>query len=47
MTIDGAKRIVPGNMSYTYYATAKAGKSYDDIVKDLNKLEKEKDYSFS
>ena len=47
MTIDGAKRIVPGNMSYTYDTTAKDGKSFDDVVKDLNKLEKEKGYSFS
>lgn len=47
MTIDGAKRIVPGNMSYTYNATAKNGKNYDDVVKELDKLGKEKDYSFS
>ncbi|SNU08546.1 ABC-type transport system, involved in lipoprotein release, permease component [Lachnospiraceae bacterium] len=47
MTIDGAKRIIPGNMQYQYYTTAKDGKTFDNIVKDLDKLEEDKDYSFT
>ena len=47
MTIDGAKRIVPGGMMYQYYVTADDGVSYDDITKELKTLEKDEDYSFN
>ena len=47
MTIDGAKRIIPGNMQYQYYVSAKNGVSFDELEKDLDILGKDKGYSFS
>ena len=47
MTMEGSKRLISGGLQYQYYVSAKDGVSYDKLVKGLETLEDEKDYSFS
>lgn len=47
MTIEGAKRIVPGVLKYQYYLTADESGTYESIVKNIEKLEKDEEYCFS
>ena len=47
MTIEGAKRIVPGVLKYQYYLTADESGTYESIVKNIEKLEQDEGYCFS
>lgn len=47
MTIDGAKKVMPGKLQYEYYVNGKEGVTYDEIVKEISKLEKADGFDFS
>ena len=44
MTLEAAKKLVPGTPFYQYTISAKDGVSYDELEKDINKLAKERGY---